>query len=143
MILIGIYHEFGQSLTPFFPNSTNFLQFFWTFSQFAFGHQIFEFYFYFQHPFIANATDPKPILDLLAEFKAEIIEEEIADVHDDKSDQVNYFFPLRENRKLYEQSTKDSFQKKILDIIDHCNNFPYFFLPLVQLNKYETAICFC
>ena len=44
--------------------------------------------FYFQHPFIANATDPKPILDLLAEFKAEIIEEEIADVHDDKHNQV-------------------------------------------------------
>ena len=42
----------------------------------------------FQHPFIANATDPKPILDLLAEFKAEIIEEEIADVHDDKHNQV-------------------------------------------------------
>ena len=42
----------------------------------------------FQHPFIANATDPKPILDLLAEFKAEIIEEEIADVHDEKHNQV-------------------------------------------------------
>ena len=44
----------------------------------------------FQHPFIANATDPKPILDLLAEFKAEIIEEEIADVNDEKSDQVKH-----------------------------------------------------
>ena len=44
---------------------------------------------FFQHPFIANAKDPKPILDLLAEFKAEIIEDEIADVNDDKlSDQV-------------------------------------------------------
>ena len=43
-----------------------------------------------QHPFIANATDPKPILDLLAEFKAEIIEEEIADVNDDnKSESVS------------------------------------------------------
>ena len=41
-----------------------------------------------QHPFIANATDPKPILDLLAEFKAEIIDEEIADLNDDKLEQV-------------------------------------------------------
>ena len=47
-----------------------------------------DFLFIFQHPFIANATDPKPILDLLAEFKAEIIEEEIADVHDEKHNQV-------------------------------------------------------
>lgn len=47
-----------------------------------------SFIFIFQHPFIANATDPKPILDLLAEFKAEIIEEEIADVHDEKHNQV-------------------------------------------------------
>lgn len=37
-----------------------------------------------KHPFIANATDPKPVLDLLAEFKAEIIEDEIADLNEDK-----------------------------------------------------------
>ena len=38
----------------------------------------------FQHPFIQTATDPKPILDLLAEYKAEIVEEEILDIPEDK-----------------------------------------------------------
>lgn len=47
------------------------------------------FYQFFQHPFIANAKDPKPILDLLAEFKAEIIEDEIADVNDDTKTEVS------------------------------------------------------
>ena len=46
---------------------------------------------FFQHPFIANAKDPKPILDLLAEFKAEIIEDEIADVNDDTKTEVKFF----------------------------------------------------
>ena len=36
----------------------------------------------FQHPFIRNATDPKPILDLLTEFKAEIVDEKIEDLDD-------------------------------------------------------------
>ena len=47
--------------------------------------------FSFQHPFISQATDPKPILDLLAEFKAEIVEEEIMDINEDKevSDQTS------------------------------------------------------
>ena len=45
---------------------------------------------FFQHPFIANAKDPKPILDLLAEFKAEIIEDEIADVNDDTKTEVSF-----------------------------------------------------
>ena len=49
------------------------------------------FYQFFQHPFIANAKDPKPILDLLAEFKAEIIEDEIADVNDDTKTEVKFF----------------------------------------------------
>jgi len=39
---------------------------------------------FFQHPFISGATDPKPIRDLLAEFKAEIVEEEIMDLNEDK-----------------------------------------------------------
>ena len=30
-----------------------------------------------------DATDPKPILELLAEYKAEIVEEEITDIHED------------------------------------------------------------
>ena len=48
-----------------------------------------NFNYFFQHPFIANAKDPKPILDLLAEFKAEIIEDEIADVNDDTKTEVS------------------------------------------------------
>ena len=40
--------------------------------------------FLFQHPFIQAATDPKPLLDLLAEYKAEIVEEEILDIPEDK-----------------------------------------------------------
>ncbi len=39
---------------------------------------------FFQHSFIREATDPKPILDLLAEYKAEIVEEEIVDLADEK-----------------------------------------------------------
>jgi len=35
-----------------------------------------------EHPFVRNALDPKPILDLLTEFKAEIVEEEITDMDD-------------------------------------------------------------
>ena len=54
-----------------------------------------------QHPFIANATDPKPILDLLAEFKAEIIDEEIADLNDDKLEQV-----IKKNILFYNDDTK-------------------------------------
>ena len=38
----------------------------------------------FQHPFIQTATDPKHLLDLLAEYKAEIVEEEILDIPEDK-----------------------------------------------------------
>jgi hypothetical protein len=49
----------------------------------------------FQHPFISNATDPKPILDLLAEFKAEIVEEEIMDLNEDKEVRTMFFPPLR------------------------------------------------
>ena len=36
----------------------------------------------FQHPFIRYASDPKPILDLLTEFKAEIVDEKIEDYED-------------------------------------------------------------
>ena len=32
------------------------------------------------HPFVKDAVDPKPILELLAEYKAEIVEEEITDL---------------------------------------------------------------
>ena len=38
----------------------------------------------FQHPFIRDAHDPKPVLDLLAEYKAEIVEDEIMDLPEDK-----------------------------------------------------------
>ena len=37
----------------------------------------------FQHPFIRYASDPKPILDLLTEFKAEIVDEKIEDLPED------------------------------------------------------------
>ncbi len=36
-----------------------------------------------QHAFVRDADDPKPILELLAEYKAEIVEEEITDLPDD------------------------------------------------------------
>ena len=36
-----------------------------------------------EHPFVRNAVDRKPVLDLLAEFKAEIINEEEMDVDDE------------------------------------------------------------
>ncbi|XP_040576633.1 serine/threonine-protein kinase 10 isoform X2 [Lepeophtheirus salmonis] len=39
-----------------------------------------------KHPFICNATDSKPLLDLLAEFKAEIVHEEIMDIHEDEKE---------------------------------------------------------
>lgn len=35
-----------------------------------------------QHPFVRNAYDCKPILDLLTEFKAEIVEDTITDIED-------------------------------------------------------------
>ena len=38
--------------------------------------------YFIQHPFIRNAADPKPILDLLTEFKAEIVDEKIEDLDD-------------------------------------------------------------
>ena len=38
----------------------------------------------FQHPFIRDAHDAKPVLDLLAEYKAEIVEDEIMDLPEDK-----------------------------------------------------------
>ncbi len=44
----------------------------------------------FQHPFISGATDSKPICDLLAEFKAEIVEEEIMDVNEDKEVKIRF-----------------------------------------------------
>ena len=37
----------------------------------------------FQHPFIRDACDRKPLLDLLAEFKAEIINEEEMDIEEE------------------------------------------------------------
>ena len=37
---------------------------------------------FLQHPFIRNAADPKPIFDLLTEFKAEIVDEKIEDLDD-------------------------------------------------------------
>jgi hypothetical protein len=48
-----------------------------------------------QHPFISCATDPKPIRDLLAEFKAEIVEEEIMDINEDKEVRCPDFRILR------------------------------------------------
>ena len=39
--------------------------------------------FSFQHPFIRDARDKKPLLDLLAEFKAEIINEEEMDIEEE------------------------------------------------------------
>ena len=39
--------------------------------------------FFFQHPFIRDACDRKPLLDLLAEFKAEIINEEEMDIEEE------------------------------------------------------------
>ena len=41
--------------------------------------------FSFQHPFIRDARDKKPLLDLLAEFKAEIINEEEMDIEEEVS----------------------------------------------------------
>ena len=38
-----------------------------------------------EHPFVREARDPKPILELLAEYKAEIVEEEITDLPEDVS----------------------------------------------------------
>ena len=38
---------------------------------------------FFQHPFIRDACDRKPLLDLLAEFKAEIINEEEMDIEEE------------------------------------------------------------
>ena len=35
-----------------------------------------------QHPFVRDAYDSKPILDLLTEFKAEIVEDTITDIED-------------------------------------------------------------
>lgn len=34
---------------------------------------------YFQHPFVNGNIDPKPIRDLLLEYKAEVVEEEVVD----------------------------------------------------------------
>ena len=38
---------------------------------------------FFQPPFIRDACDRKPLLDLLAEFKAEIINEEEMDIEEE------------------------------------------------------------
>ena len=38
-----------------------------------------------KHPFVRQANDNKPVLDLLAEFKAEIINEEEMDIEDEVS----------------------------------------------------------
>ena len=43
-----------------------------------------------------DATDPKPILELLAEYKAEIVEEEITDIPEDADvsrDEIVTCFP--------------------------------------------------
>lgn len=50
----------------------SFLQFF---NVFAKGIYLFAFLFGLQHPFITRATDAKPVRDLVAEFKAEVVEE--------------------------------------------------------------------
>ena len=44
------------------------------------------FCFVFQHTFIKDATNSKPIMQLLAEYKAEIVEDEIIDDPDEKMD---------------------------------------------------------
>lgn len=47
----------------------------------------------FQHPFVRDATDPKPIMELLAEYKAEIVEEEITDLPEEGDVSIlNVFF---------------------------------------------------
>ena len=69
----------------------------------------------FQHPFISNATDPKPILDLLAEFKAEIVEEEIMDLNEDKEVRTMFFPPFRRRSNLLRMRklmTEELFEKK-------------------------------
>ena len=47
-----------------------------------------------EHPFVRNALDPKPILDLLTEFKAEIVEEEITDMDDVSRILLELFLPF-------------------------------------------------
>lgn len=47
----------------------------------------------FQHPFVRDANDPKPIMELLAEYKAEIVEEEITDLPEEGDVSIlNVFF---------------------------------------------------
>lgn len=41
--------------------------------------------FFFQHPFISKELDSKPIRDLLLEYKAEVVEEEVVDEDTDVS----------------------------------------------------------
>ena len=45
-----------------------------------------------QHPFVRQANDNKPVLDLLAEFKAEIINEEEMDIEDEVSTNFLQFY---------------------------------------------------
>jgi serine/threonine protein kinase len=54
-----------------------------------------------QHQFVVEATDPKSILDLLAEYKAEIVEEEIEDLQEDKEVGFHFVvFSVKEQKHL-------------------------------------------
>ena len=59
-----------------------------------------------KHPFVRHAVDKKPVLDLLAEFKAEIINEEEMDLDEEVTINHNYkcsvdFLTLTTSRTFY------------------------------------------
>jgi len=86
-----------------------------------------------KHPFIREAVDKKPLLDLLAEFKAEIINEEEMDVEEeekalDGNDEHGDTMSICTNSSSILDTSRDSFDRKIsapavLETPTHKNSF--------------------
>ena len=70
-----------------------------------------------KHPFVRQANDNKPVLDLLAEFKAEIINEEEMDIEDEVSTYcycITYTYTQLQMFNLITQLTISCFYDSLL-----------------------------
>lgn len=61
---------------------------------------------FYQHPFVATATDKKPLYELIIEYKAEVFEEVTEELDEESVSIKNFFF------KLFFNEIKDIYSKK-------------------------------
>lgn len=68
-----------------------------------------------KHPFIAQATDSKPIRDLISEYKAEIVEEVLTTDNEEESSEISSTNPLESDLQTKKDESRVAANKKRID----------------------------